>query len=292
MRHFLLPLMVFSLSALLSFRSGPKQPIELGDVQWSRDFDESLRLAAKQDKPVFILFQEVPGCANCTQFGQQTLQHPLIVEAIETLFVPVAIFNNKGAKDAEVLKQYGEPAWNNPVVRIVDAKGNNIVERLPNFKSRAQITSGMIAALQATNRVVPNYLLLLDEELRAQESPVATVTYQTACFWSGEGLFGEQPHIVSTEAGWQDGAEVVRVKYASTGNASEVLAKAAKTKGYKQVDNGRFRIDAEPKYYLSRSAYADVPMTELQAARVNSLIGKRQSPNHLLSPRQLAQLDH
>jgi hypothetical protein len=35
--------------------------VELGKVAWLRDLDEGLKIAAREDKPVFILFQEVPG---------------------------------------------------------------------------------------------------------------------------------------------------------------------------------------------------------------------------------------
>jgi hypothetical protein len=35
--------------------------IEVGDVVWGRDFDGALAAAKKSGKPVFALFQEVPG---------------------------------------------------------------------------------------------------------------------------------------------------------------------------------------------------------------------------------------
>ncbi|MDF1800091.1 MAG: hypothetical protein P1V81_13010 [Planctomycetota bacterium] len=37
------------------------QPIELGLVSWQRNLDVGLELAAAADKPVLLLFQEVPG---------------------------------------------------------------------------------------------------------------------------------------------------------------------------------------------------------------------------------------
>jgi hypothetical protein len=37
------------------------QPVELGLVAWQRDLDAGLELAAAADKPVLLLFQEVPG---------------------------------------------------------------------------------------------------------------------------------------------------------------------------------------------------------------------------------------
>ena len=41
--------------------SSGKQPVELGTVKWSRDLETTLASAKKSGKPVFLLFQEVPG---------------------------------------------------------------------------------------------------------------------------------------------------------------------------------------------------------------------------------------
>lgn len=38
-----------------------EQPVELGQVRWRRDFEAGLKEAKKVDKPVLLLFQEVPG---------------------------------------------------------------------------------------------------------------------------------------------------------------------------------------------------------------------------------------
>jgi len=46
-------------------------------------------------------------------------------------------------------------------------------------------------------------------------------------------------------------------------------------------------MDKEPKYYLSKSVYRFIPMTQFQATKVNVKIGNRQSPDEYLSPRQL-----
>ena len=36
-------------------------PAELGTVKWERSYDKGLATAKKSGKPVFLLFQEVPG---------------------------------------------------------------------------------------------------------------------------------------------------------------------------------------------------------------------------------------
>ena len=79
-----LRLVLSSFFALLSVCLMAQQPIELGTVNWLRDFDQAIAESQKQQKPVFILFQEVPGCATCQNYGSNVLSHPLIAEAIET----------------------------------------------------------------------------------------------------------------------------------------------------------------------------------------------------------------
>jgi hypothetical protein len=94
-------------------------------------------------------------------FGRQVLSHPLLVEAIETLFTPVAIYNNVKGRDAVILKRYEEPSWNNPVVRFVDAKGVDLIPRRDRVWSPSGIAARMAEALAAAKRTVPEYLRLL-----------------------------------------------------------------------------------------------------------------------------------
>ena len=39
----------------------PDQPVELGMVEWGRDLEAGLDTAESADKPVLLLFQEIPG---------------------------------------------------------------------------------------------------------------------------------------------------------------------------------------------------------------------------------------
>ena len=271
--------------------SSNPQPEELGKVNWLRDLATGKAEAEKTGKPILILFQEVPGCSNCTRYGNSTLSHPLIVEAIETYFVPVCVYNNKGGKDAEALKTFGEPAWNNPVVRIVRADCKDVVLRMPDFNSSFQLVNGMRRALELSGAIVPRYLELLEEELSAREAGLETATFSMYCFWSGEGTFGEIAGVVETQPGFQDGKEVVQVQFNPAVVKKADLEKLTQPKNISACSkNDGFRSDREPKYYLAQTDYKFVPMTSLQACRANSLAGKSQSPDELLSPRQLALL--
>ncbi len=266
----------------------PDNPVELGSVHWLRDLNEGRQQAKNTGKPLLILFQEVPGCSNCTRYGSVTLRHPLIVEAIETYFVPVCIYNNKDGKDAEALRLYGEPAWNNPVVRIVSTDNRDLAPRMPDFRSSTQLAEGIRQALKQTGQAVPQYLDLLIEELAAREAGTETATFSMGCFWSGEGALGALPGVIETAPGYQDGREVVRVTYDPSRIGKDELEKNVQSKGIKACPaNNGFRSDREPKYYLSQTHWRFVPMTSLQACRANSLAGQGKSPEPVLSPRQI-----
>lgn len=50
-----------TLTAADDGRIAVNQPPELGQVQWGRDLDAAKKISADTKRPVFLLFQEVPG---------------------------------------------------------------------------------------------------------------------------------------------------------------------------------------------------------------------------------------
>lgn len=274
----LLPIMV----------SSQINPVELGDVHWLRSYDEAQARSKKEGKPILILFQEVPGCETCRNYGIDVLTHPLIVEAIETEFIPLAIHNNKGGHDAEILKRFQEPAWNNPVVRVVDSEGSNILPRLSGNYSTAGLTGLMTSALIKQKGKAPMYMQLLADELSAQQKMTSKATYSMYCFWTGEALFGKLNGVIRTTAGFEGGKEVVAVEYNPSIISKSELDKIAQSQKCAVSGGGSFRADATPKYYLSNSEYKVVPMTEIQKCRVNSALAEKQDPRAFLSARQIA----
>jgi len=302
----------FSLMALLictaSLLFAHNNPEELGKVNWLRDYDAALAQAKASERPVLILFQEVPGCGTCVHYGNVVLSHPLIVEAMEDLFVPLAIYNNAPGKDAAVLNKYREPAWNNPVVRIVNAQGDNLVDRVSRNYAPHGVVDAMVTALERTALPVPAYLSLFQQELQAQSRSTKTAAFSMYCFWTGEKTYGQMNGVVSTEPGFMKGREVVLVEYdpevtqyqslleqgkeaqcagqAFCRNAEQTQAAEAVLGKSRVTSSGSFRADGEPKYYMSKTDYRFVPMTAIQATKVNARIGQRLSPDDLLSPRQ------
>lgn len=283
-----------------------KVPIELGKVNWLRDLKTSQIEAGRLSKPIIILFQEVPGCMTCQRYGEEVLSHPLIVEAIESLFVPLAIYNNKKGKDADVLALYKEPSWNNPVLRIVSAEGEPILPRYTGEYSPEAVASFLVDALKVMGIPVPSHLSLLREEL-SSHGDWSTATLGMFCFWVGEKVYGGIEGVVDTKAGFMQDREVVRIKYdpntvsleklIETGSradcADQIFLENDQEKrilGKISIDRikqvGEFAPDDTPKYYLSRTHFASVPMSPIQRMKANHLIGSGRSPESVLSPFQ------
>jgi len=284
-------------------------PTELGRVSWLRDYDKAKKQSKLQQKPIFLLFQEVPGCMTCKNYGTTVLSHPLVVEAIESAFVPVAVFNNVGGADRSILKSFQEPAWNNPVVRLVDDQNKDLVPRLSGDYTLSGLVSQMIAALEKARQPVPTYFALLNEELQTKKKGTKQATFAMYCFWTGESRLGSVEGVVKTESGFMNGKEVVRLEYdpkqvsfveltekaakfrcasAVYTNSENERAEAAKVVGESKVgQEARFRKDAQPKYYLGNTNWKYLPMTELQKMRVNTALSQNQSPKEFMSKRQL-----
>jgi hypothetical protein len=296
----------------LSANTGDAQPEELGKVDWLRDIDQATKLAAKSNKPIFLLFQEVPGCSTCRHYGHQVLSHPLIVEAIETYFVPLAIHNNKEGKDREVLKYFREPAWNNPVVRFIDHRKQNLTDRISGNYTPLAVVKHMIEIMNSEQITIPEYLEFLVQELSANTGATETAYLSMYCFWTGEKKIAGIKGVLETQAGFMGGREVVKTTFDPTLVSYESLIKQAQAQScashifsdnlIQQLtaekisaavsEKKTWQQDKETKYYLYKSSYRYVPMTMMQATQANRLIGLGQSPNSVLSPRQLKLLKY
>ena len=283
MRIVILLITMFSTQLMLG-----QTPEELGTVNWLRSYETALSQSKESGKPIFILFQEVPGCATCRNYGQNVMSDPLLVDAIENEFIPLAIFNNKGGEDKRILNLYDEPTWNNPVVRIVDTQGEDLVRRIAGNYSIAGVVEGMKRALTAADQAIPEYINLIAAE---QSVDRGTIYYSMYCFWSGEAAFGDQQGVLATEPGWMDGKEVVRIVYDPNDIVEKELDNIAAKNQCKPIkEKDDYRIDKDPQYYLKNSQFSRLALTEIQKTRINSMIYKYQDPETLLSPSQVTYL--
>lgn len=283
------------------------QAKELGAIRWNRGYDVAAAKARAGNRPLLVLFDEVPGCHTCVSFGAQVLSDALLVEAAETLFTPVAVFNNIAGEDSKTLEKFKEPAWNNPVVRVIDAANDkDLAPRVGDDYSVAAVVSSMSAALRARKAEVPGYLDLL----AAAPAKTEKAVFAMFCFWEGEAKLGGLDGVVSTSAGFLDGKECVEVEFDPSRLNFKELVKAAKKMDcmhavFTTTDAQQTAASAvvgtlarraatsmkpsadDTKYRLARSPYRDVPMTPTQASRVNAALSGDGDAEHWLSPRQL-----
>lgn len=235
-----------------------------------------------------------------------------MVEAIEDLFVPVLVYNNKSS-DAALLKKFGEPSWNNPIVRFLKSDGQDIIKRESGVWKIAPMASRMAAALKASGREVPGYL----SGLAIDQASLETATFAMSCYWTGEARLGSIDGVMNTTSGWAGGLEVVQLSYdpklveystlVSTAQSFQCASKVfAHTDSQLQVakplvgsravkfPGGASKAKlSDQKYQLRTSkGYRSLPLTTYQSTKINSLIRSPQRAEYvkLLSPRQQALL--
>ncbi|MCU0699445.1 MAG: thioredoxin family protein [Myxococcaceae bacterium] len=188
--------------------SGPQHP-ELGRVTWLRDLDAGLERARTEGKPVLLLFDEVPGCSTVRGFGRDVLSDPEVVASIESRFVPVAIFNNVAGADRRVLEAFREPAWNNPVVRVLDARRRPVGARFDGPYTKE--------AFQAQ----------FARWLEGGTPKVERLTVSAPCFWECEARLGRLPAVQASRVGFLAGEEVVEVEFDSSQSTRQALVDEA-----------------------------------------------------------------
>ena len=294
--------------AAIADESIENNPVEAGTVRWNRDYDAALKQSNRTGKPVFLLFQEIPGCAGCQAFGRNVLSNPLLVEAIEDEFIPVLVYNNRSGGNDEILRrQFNEPAWNYQVVRFLDANGRDLIPRKDLVWTIEGIASRSIKALKAAQRPVPKYLetLIIENDVNNQ----GECAFAMACFWVGEMELGSIDGVVETEAGYLDGHEVTKVVYMKNEiSLDELAAKAAQVKcaqkvytssgekvTVKNLPTGRLSANyrkagaSDQKKQISRwQEFQSVPgITDMQLTKINAFATKDVSKAmEWLSPRQ------
>ena len=288
---------------------GDDTPKELGRIEWMRDYEAAQARSTAEGKPIFLLFQEVPGCQTCVNFGEEVLSNALLIEAIEDEFIPLAILNNKGGDDRRVLQQFEEPAWNNPVVRFVNATGQDVIPRRDRVWRAGEIADRMVQTLAKADRPVPTYLSALRDELSPQK--IETATLSMGCYWAGEACLGELPGLLSSRTGDLGGREVVELRYDSTRlSYREVLGHARSrdcADGVFAHSDAQLSVATElfgpgarrasgltrdassrnQKFHLKRSkGLANLELTPAQATKLNHSTWRQNDPTPHLSPRQ------
>lgn len=101
-----------------------------------------------------------------------------MVEAVETLFTPLCIYNNtKDDADDATRKAYAERSWNNPVVRVVDGSRKDLTTGLTRRWSIAGIADLMVRAQTGRKQKAPAWLSLLARTTNVPKSQIETAIF-------------------------------------------------------------------------------------------------------------------
>lgn len=142
------------------------------------------------------------------------MTNPVVVDVAENHFEPLLIHNNGSGYDTEILKKFGEPAWNYQVVRFLDTNEKDLIPRQDKVWTTLPLLDRMKKALVKAKRPVPGYLDIAISEMN--KTSHKTIAISQYCFWTGEARLGRIPGVVATEAGFYDGKEVTKLTYDSS----------------------------------------------------------------------------
>lgn len=246
---------------------------ELGQTRFLRSLAEAKKLSKASGRPIALLFQELPGCSTCTNFGRDVLSDVVISDLIAERFVACAV-NNRGEseEDKAALAAYHEPYLNNPVLRFVDASGRDLLPREAGVYDPASILRRMVAVLDGLKSGGPPlYAQLHLQSLELVEfggahagappSPFERATFQCSCYWVGEAVLGSIDGVAATEPGWLSGSEVVR---AAIDTRLTTLAKVARR--VNELDGAMALVPHSPAQAEAvAAAGVDIPLRRKRA---------------------------
>jgi len=264
-------------------------------VAWGDDLDTAMARSAESCRPVLTLYHGPDRGPDAAALTSQ----PLLAEAAEDLFIPLAL----PADDAN-----GETAC-----RIFDAGGRDLVAPATVMEAPGELVRMMIGALEDGDGEAPQWLRLVMAETGAGERRMLSLAM--FCYWEGEAKLGDLDGVLATRSGMMGEDEVVEVVYDPAVLGFETLVESARkmdcasavyahTAGDLALardlvgdlakpapERARMVADDQVKYALKRTPMARLPLTPLQAARINADIRLGPDPRRWLSPRQLKLLD-
>lgn len=199
----------------------------------------------------------------------------------------------------------------NPVLELLAPDGMKLsASQLADQDTSAGL-SRMIAALEASHRPVPTYLRLVADEYAPK--PRQTATFAVGCYWEGERDFGGLDGVLATRTGLVGRDEVVELEFdPAVLDYAQLLGRAQHMGCFRRVyarDANQQQQASTAAAPLIRSArpidahtrqhfhlwlhpeYHYLPLTALQATKINAALYARQDPAPFLSPAQEALRD-
>ena len=262
---------------------------------WGDDLEAVLALSAESCCPVLVLYRgpdRGPGAGGLSA-------QPLMAEAVEDLFVPLVLPADRAEDGVDA--------------RVFDAEGRDLVPPAAVVETPGELALMMVGALEAGEGQAPEWLRLVAAENGAGERRMLSLAM--FCYWEGEAKLGDLMGVLATRSGMMGDDEVVEVVYDPEVLGFETLVESARKMDCASAvyahtaedlvlarelvgdaakpapDRARMVADDQVKYALKRTPMARLPLTPLQATRINADIRLGPDPRRWLSPRQLKLLD-
>jgi hypothetical protein len=176
------------------------------------------------------------------------------------------------------------------VVRFLGPDGAELLPKLADRYDALGLHEKITAVLEMLGGDVPGYFRLLGRDLAVDYGLSKCATYATPCFWSGETSLAQHPSVITTDAGWVNGEEAVRVQFDPSASSREDLDAFARAEGFSPIPNGSFELDSEPQFYLRKNPARHLPLTPAQRTQANLALPYGGSLDDVLSPQQSAWL--
>jgi hypothetical protein len=147
----------------------------------------------------------------------------------------------------------------------------------------------LVGALAAAHRAVPGYLQGVRDEYAGK--PTESASFAVGCYWEGERELGKLNGVVGSRTGMLGSDEVVQIRFDPAIIDAATLAATVKPMScYRGVRSAEARLELDPQQQHDLSMHPEyffLPLTAMQATKVNAALGAGNNPDSFLSPMQL-----
>ena len=160
------------------------------------------------------------------------------------------------------------------MVRFINAEGRDIIPRRDQVMSAIGMSGRMLEALAAAKHAPPEGLTAIAET--SGPPTVESAIFTQPCFWEGERVFGGQPGVLETSAGFVGGQEGTAVWFDPRLTSQRLLLKAGQSSGCARsvhdLDGFRPAPASDQKRQLAGTPYARLRLSRARQARLNAIV--------------------
>jgi len=147
----------------------------------------------------------------------------------------------------------------------------------------------LVGELSAEHRAVPGYLAALRDEYAGK--PTESASFAVGCYWEGERDLGKLDGVVASRTGMLGSDEVVQVRFdPRVIDEAKLVATVKAMSCYRGLRPGDAKLALDPQQQHDLSMHPEyffLPLTAMQATKVNAALGAGDNPDVLLSPMQI-----